>query len=139
MIRQTSASLYGLLLIALANFVKPFLSALVRCLGTLIEEEHSGSGNKPRWKRIVVEFLKYYICSLFLAKFLFFPFSTVGITYRGAVHRTLFNIAAGLFGVIFHHILEADIPIDVANQELVILRFERIIPRETPTPLKSLF
>ena len=73
--------------------------------------------------------------------FLFFKGSAnnaVRITDRVAIHRTLSNIA-GLFGVIFHHILKADVPINVANKEIVILIFKRIIPRVTPTSLECLF
>ena len=41
--------------------------------------------------------------------------------------------------IIFHHIIKADVSIEVAYNQVIILVFERIIPRIASTPLESLF
>ena len=64
--------------------------------------------------------------------------NTVRIADRVTIHGTLFDIAV-ILGMIFHHIFKADVSIEVAYNQVIILVFERIIPRIASTPLESLF
>ena len=116
--------------------------AQLRGFGTLIVEEGSGPGHKPRREGILVEFLKYRIFSSCRAKFSFFKRSaddTVGITDRVTIHGTFSDITV-IFGMTFHGIFKTDLSISVAHHQVIILvGFEWIIPGVTSTPLESLF
>ena len=64
--------------------------------------------------------------------------NTVRIAYKVAIHRTLGHIAV-ILGMIFHHIFKANVSIDIAYNQVIILVLERIVPGITSTPLVSLF